>query len=206
MALGAVAGALLGAGIGAGGGLIQAGMNFASAKDAMDFQKEMYKHRYQWTMEDMRKAGLNPILAYSQGGGGVPPGATASFPNVLESAAANVKELPKREEEVALLKETTGKTRAEAYEALMRGRESGERGTLAHKQQEQVDADVALARATIANIEQQMRLAQYDENRARADSDFYGSDIGRAFRIIERITNSAGGLPKMLPRPLPPRR
>lgn len=36
-------------------------------RDSMDYQhrlnKEMYQNRYQWTVEDLRKAGLNPILA-----------------------------------------------------------------------------------------------------------------------------------------------
>lgn len=39
------------------------------AKQTWTRQKEAMQSRYQWTMEDMRKAGLNPILAYQQGGG-----------------------------------------------------------------------------------------------------------------------------------------
>lgn len=35
-----------------------------------EMQKHNFRHRYQWTMEDMKEAGLNPILAYSQGTGG----------------------------------------------------------------------------------------------------------------------------------------
>lgn len=34
---------------------------------AYERQKEMFKHRYRWTMEDMRAAGINPILAISRG-------------------------------------------------------------------------------------------------------------------------------------------
>ena len=30
-------------------------------------EKEAYQNRYRWTMDDMRKAGLNPILAASGG-------------------------------------------------------------------------------------------------------------------------------------------
>lgn len=54
---------------GIGGGLLG---NKASAEEAARnrrFQRRMYKHRYQYTVEDMRKAGLNPALAYQQGGG-----------------------------------------------------------------------------------------------------------------------------------------
>lgn len=40
-----------------------------------------YQHRYQWAMEDMQKAGLNPILAATQGIGGSINGASALSAN-----------------------------------------------------------------------------------------------------------------------------
>jgi len=57
------------AGAGLLGGILG---NKASAEEAQRnrrFQRKMYKHRYQYTVEDMRRAGLNPALAYQQGGG-----------------------------------------------------------------------------------------------------------------------------------------
>ena len=40
-----------------------------------------YQHRYQWSMEDMQKAGLNPMLAATQGIGGSVNGASALSAN-----------------------------------------------------------------------------------------------------------------------------
>ncbi len=44
------------------------------AKKKMDYQakiqEQQYRQRYQWTVEDMKKAGLNPILAATSGLGG----------------------------------------------------------------------------------------------------------------------------------------
>lgn len=40
-----------------------------------------YQHRYQWAMQDMQKAGLNPILAATQGIGGSINGASALSAN-----------------------------------------------------------------------------------------------------------------------------
>lgn len=40
-----------------------------------------YQHRYQWAMDDMQKAGLNPILAATQGIGGSINGASALSAN-----------------------------------------------------------------------------------------------------------------------------
>lgn len=63
--------------------------NKASADEARRnrrFQRKMYKHRYQYTVEDMRKAGLNPALAYQQGAGSSPSGSMASQEDPLSGA------------------------------------------------------------------------------------------------------------------------
>lgn len=52
-----------GVGGAAAGSIIDAGASFGSQAWSQDFAKEMYKHRYQWAVKDMRKAGLNPVLA-----------------------------------------------------------------------------------------------------------------------------------------------
>jgi len=50
----------------------------ASNERQMEFQKQSAQSQYQWAMDDMRKAGLNPMLAYKQGGAGTLSGASSS--------------------------------------------------------------------------------------------------------------------------------
>lgn len=71
-------GAIVGAGASLIGGMMasdsqesanNANLEQARANNAL--QLESAKNKYQWTVEDMEKAGLNPMLAYSQGAQGI---------------------------------------------------------------------------------------------------------------------------------------
>lgn len=57
--------------------------NAKMARDQMAFQERMSSTAYQRATEDMRKAGINPIMAYSQGGASSPGGASSSNMNAL---------------------------------------------------------------------------------------------------------------------------
>lgn len=67
---------LAAAGIAADSQLNTNAQNKQNAQDQMRFQERMSNTSYQRGMEDMKLAGLNPMLAYSQGGAQVPGGST----------------------------------------------------------------------------------------------------------------------------------
>ena len=73
--LGDVAGSVAGSIFGSA---VQGHYNSAASAQQNEWNVENYKHRYQWAMEDMRNAGLNPILAATNGIGGSIAGASAA--------------------------------------------------------------------------------------------------------------------------------
>lgn len=84
-------------------------------RDAMDYQhrlnKEMYQNRYQWTVEDLRKAGLNPILAT---GGLASSGASVGLPSVSSGNVSNAMAAHRKMSEIDKANIEIGKENAAA--------------------------------------------------------------------------------------------
>lgn len=57
--------------------------NLKIAREQMAFQERMSNSAYQRATADMRAAGLNPLLAYGQGGASSPSGASTTVENIM---------------------------------------------------------------------------------------------------------------------------
>lgn len=108
----------------AGTSLIAGGLNYLGqhkankasrrlAREQMAFQERMSSTAYQRSMEDMRNAGLNPILAYKQGGASSPVGASIQQQNEFAGAGQVAADIARQRSEINLNSARAQLTRAE---------------------------------------------------------------------------------------------
>lgn len=173
---------------GIGSGIASAMASARQARKQRDWQKKMYQHRYQYTMDDMRRAGLNPILAYRQGvGGGVPSGAMGRVPDLAASGAAGAAAGTKGSLATKQRKLVEQQTATSASSARTLDATAGKEKNLGIKAL--YDADKAAT---------ETRLLEYGEPQARLSEQYYNSAAGvptvraqEAGRAAGTIFNSA---------------
>lgn len=91
------------------------------SREQMAFQERMSNTSWQRAVEDMRLAGINPMLAFGQGGASSPGGQTAKMEDVLGPAASSAMAMMRMRADINLVKQQTETTRQQGYKAMSEG-------------------------------------------------------------------------------------
>ena len=86
--------------------------NVRLAREQMAFQERMSSTSWQRGVEDMRAAGINPALAYSQGGASAPVGARAEVASEAGAGISSAMQAVMLRKQVQLMNEQANHVRA----------------------------------------------------------------------------------------------
>jgi len=156
------------------------------AESAQNFSAQQYATRYQTTVKDLEAAGLNPMLAYSQGPGTSPTGVQAPVTNSLGSAVegyqkgkavSSAAELQREQAEAAKSQVTLNS--ATAAKAIADAEVSKEQAELIRIDRQKREKEVPL-------VQQQ---TQTQQELAQAYIQQAGASAAQAAKAYEEIKN-----------------
>ena len=160
--------------------------NLQIARENTQFQERMSNTAYQRAMADMKKAGLNPMLAYQQGGAGTPSGSTAT----MQSAPVQT---PNYQDPLA----PAVSGAVDAYNKTELLKQAGQQLGI---NQANSTADIAMKAAqtaatvtSAAKTQKETEILNSRAKREKLDGDFYGTDKGKTFYYLQKINEAAGG-------------
>jgi len=183
--------ALISGGSGLLGGLYTNHQNKKESQRNRDFQENMSSTAYQRAMADMKAAGLNPMLAYQQGGASTPSGGQAQMSDPIEKGISSAMEALRYKNETKAIKSTGDLQNAQ----IRQGDKAMENQTALTAAQ--IDAQRAQAHAALTSaksVAAQLPAIEAESSLRKKQAEFNNDDKVFHYDNYQKRVNETLGL------------
>lgn len=178
--------ALIAAGITAAGSAYSNARNEGLSRENRYWQEYMSNTAYRRAVEDMREAGLNPMLAYSQGGASTPAGNVAEVDSITGDAVGSAMQARRLKQELRNMKAQEEKTYSD--ESLSRQLASTE-----YTRQDLNTAQKRLVNQQLRLLGPELSIRKADAAMAQQMEKLWKSDAGQAAAMLQMFRNAIFG-------------
>lgn len=171
----------------------------ALAQRQQDFQAQMSNTAYTRAVNDMRNAGLNPALAYNNGGASTPSGSMAQLQaprtgdigaglaSTAKSAATMIPDIQKTQSETKLNTANQSVAEASSQKLTANAKESEQNTELAKAQVEKTREDTKKARAEAFMASQKAAVSSARQKADVTGSKYFDPYIERAKKVSDIV-------------------
>lgn len=172
-----------------------------AAREQMAFQERMSNTAYARATSDMRMSGINPMLAYAQGGASSPGGAKPDVQDVVSPAVSSASHAGRLGEEIRMLRSQRALVDQErlvkVQEAANIHTDTYTKGLTHDMLKAQTAAELlhgSVLSESISSAKQTRALQALDFPGARNQAAMEGTDFGRVMPYADRLMSSFGRL------------